>query len=258
MTVTDLNSGNTTMLKDHKLSIRGHRSGDQIPTLSCEVRDELGQGPASDIENSTIVATMSSQGLFTGSIELPLKNGKGVFSGVSGYQTKGQYHIFINFSDSALFPYEIEIEIRGCNLGEFQTQDGKYCEKCSQGTYNIFENSSNESCKPCPENGICEGSVPFPREGYYHSNPCSLHFQRCLSNHACNEDSRKLKLNMTVTEIDTCNFTESNQPLQVTNYSKIQCREVSFFLKGSIKLCFRAMKVCFVVRVVRNSRELLL
>ena len=198
-----------------------YRSGSPL-VLDLEVRDDFGQGPAVDRTGRVISSTVSSpDSLFSGSHTI-LLDSRFTELNVTGFAKPGRYTILIDFDEENLESVEIEIEVQKCVIGEIPLRDGTLCEPCSTTTYS-FSPDEDQSCKECPENGICTTRVILPDRGYWHPTPCSTQIQRCLSRDACDNDSRRRALEELTKDVESCTFYETF----IKSYAEAQCSEVS-------------------------------
>ena len=210
-------------IEGNRYVVRNHVSGTQIPRLSLETVDALGQGPAPGTDNATIVATMSSpDGLFTGFVSVRMDDGVGRFSGVAGYREAGFYRVRVDFSERSIPSFTIVVEIRGCVIGEAIVANGTVCQPCIGDTYNFFPETSDIGCASCPENANCDGVFILPDDGYWHQTPCSDNIQECLTKRACDADNRKEDMRRLQDSVEECHFTEA----YVRSYVDSECRKV--------------------------------
>ena len=222
-----LSDDNATAFGERRhFEIEDHPSGEPLPSFALRVVDGLGHGPAIGLNHETVEAFMTAEkGFFSGSVNVPLTNGSGNFSRVVGFGPKGKYRCVINFSEESIEPVEIEVNIRGCKMGEVAAANGTICELCSFDTYNLRE-EGNQSCRPCPENGDCSTHVILPEEGYWHATPCSKKLQRCLTSSACDFENRKDQLEAATKDIESCDFDKTFPTL----YNEAQCKKASLYL----------------------------
>lgn len=137
-------SGNPTVIKNYA-------SGSLLPTIWITIIDDLGQWPAIGIKNDTVQATMiSPDGFILGTVSIPLINGKGNFTGITGFCSNGTYELVIEFSEKSLNPLKLYVEVRQCRVGESSSSDGSLCVECNTATYS-FHPEEAKSCQPCPE-----------------------------------------------------------------------------------------------------------
>ena len=198
-----------------------YRSGSPL-VLDLEVRDDFGQGPAVDRTGRVISSTVSSpDSLFSGSHTI-LLDSRFTELNVTGFAKPGRYTVLIDFDEENLESVEIEIEVQKCLIGEVPLRDDTLCEPCSTTTYS-FSPDEDQSCKECPENGICTTRVILPDRGYWHPTPCSTQIQRCLSRDACDTDSRRRALEELTKDVESCAFNETF----IKSYAEAQCSEVS-------------------------------
>jgi hypothetical protein len=62
----------------------------------------------------------------------------------------------------------MSVAFRECIAGEIETID-KSCYVCAEETYSV--NGLGDSCFPCPDEAICEGSnVMYPKANYWRAN----------------------------------------------------------------------------------------
>ena len=201
-----------------------HTSGTPIPRVNFTLLDSLDQGPAamSDIETIEVVM-WSPDGLFPGVVSFLLREGIGSSPLMIGLAAPGMYTVVANFSVPNIQSFVMRIRVRECVVGESAALDGTVCQPCSTETYNFHPNEVNRGCTPCPDDAVCDAAYIRPSKGYWHKTPCSLEFQECLSETACDFDERDAVLiNLTLSQTD-CNFSNSF----VQNYGDDQCREVS-------------------------------
>ena len=210
-------------VKNNELVSKNHRSGDSLPTLLVEVLDGYGQSPALGEGDAFVEATMRSPNdLFSGEINMPVNEKRKGFPPITGFQRPGRFEIQINFSESGLESLTVEVQVRGCQLGEFSQENGTLCVLCSGSQYNFDPDAT--MCQPCPDNGNCTTEVIHPNAGYWHRTPCSRHVQQCVSREACDFSGRKDDLDDVTSEMEICELDESLD----RDYSQAQCKEVSF------------------------------
>ena len=222
-----LSGDNETAFGERRhFEIKDHPSGEPLPSFALRVVDGLGHWPAIGLNRETVEAYMTAdRGFFPGALYVPLINGSGNFSRVVGFGRKGKYRCVINFSEESIEPVEIDVNIRGCKMGEVAAANGTICELCSFDTYNLRE-ERNQSCRPCPENGDCSTHVILPAKGYWHTTPCSKKLRKCLTSSACDFDGRKELLKTVTEDVDSCDFNKTFPTL----YNEAQCKEVSLYL----------------------------
>jgi len=81
--------------------------------------------------------------------------------------------------------------IRECQVGEY-TQNGD-CLRCPPRHYGF--DGSRERCQKCDVHAVCEGGAALvPDDGYWHSNPFSPYFRRCLITSGCEYENRRRTL----------------------------------------------------------------
>ncbi len=214
---------NEEPVKNNQLVSKNHRSGDSLPVLLAEVLDGYGQSPALGEGDAFVRATMySPNDIFSGEVNMEVNAKRKGFPPITGFQRPGQYEIQIDFSEPGLEPLAIEVEIRGCILGEFSQENGTLCVLCSGSQYNFDPDAT--TCQPCPENGNCTTDVIHPDRGYWHRTPCSRHVQRCVSRDACDFSGREDDLNAVTSEMETCTLDKTLD----RDYSRAQCKKVGF------------------------------
>ena len=210
----------TQTVLQSQYTLSNHTSGRAVPTIDVEVLDALEQGPAIGVAKDTVQAIMRSPDeFFNGQILVPLIGGRGTFTGVTGYRRPGRYKILIEFSETSLEDFELEIDVRECSFGEEAAANGLLCKQCSGKTYNF---APGERCKECPEGGICTTRFIRPDKGYWHRTPCSRHLQRCLTQRACDFGNRDDDLIDYVEAIESCDIDTND----VADYEAVQCRKV--------------------------------
>ena len=218
--------GNHTVINGTSYVVRNQASRSLLPTITLEVTDEFGQGPAVVVDNITIQATMMSpDNFFTGSVAIFLEGGVGNFSNIIGFQQPGRYTLNITFSEESIEAFIIIVEIRDCTIGETTAANGSFCQSCSPGTYNFLLEPAS-TCLPCHKDSICNTHFIRPRKGHWHQFPCSNQIQRCMTNRACDFDDRDEKLAELTTEMLNCTFDQQF----ITEYTQAQCRKVSLLL----------------------------
>ena len=214
---------NEKPVKNNELVSKNHRSGDSLPKLLVEVMDGYGQSPALGEGDAFVQATVRSPNdLFSGEINMPVNEKRKGFPSITGFQHPGRYEIQIDFSESGLESLIFEVQVRGCQLGEFSQENGTLCVLCSGSQYNFDPDAT--TCQPCPENGNCTTDVIHPNSGYWHRTPCSRHVQQCVSREACDFNGREGDLDDVTSEMEICELDESLD----RDYSQAQCKEVSF------------------------------
>ena len=203
--------------------IPSHKSGTLLPVITLRVQDGFGQGPAISVNNDTVEATMiSPDDFFTGSVKIALKNGKGKFNGVAGFQAPGKYRICIQFNDDALRTFHISVQVRRCKIGETTAANGMFCQPCNGASFNFFPDE-NTGCLACPSDGNCDTNVIRPNKAHWHQSPCSTRIQRCLSRRACDFPERSQRLMLLGKDLVNCEFSDTF----LESYSDAQCRKVS-------------------------------
>lgn len=213
------------VLYDGYYFVANHASGSALPTVYLEVVDWLGQGPAIGVLSDNISATMSSpEDFFDGSVTVLLEDGHGNISGVTGFQPPGHYNVVVSFSEESLKPLVIEVQIRGCRIGEAAAASGSICEPCNGETYNFFP-EDGMNCQPCHKDGNCVETFIRPNKGHWHQSPCSDHIQRCLTNKECDFEGRDEKLAEMMKSYENCNFDERF----ITSYNEAQCAVVGIY-----------------------------
>ena len=220
-------SGDEQKVEGNIYVLQNHLSGSQLPSLFLTLIDEAGQGPAFGAGNETVVATMwSPDGLFTGLVRVRLVNGVGNFSGIAGYREPGFYDVRVDFSSPSIPSFTILVEVRRCSIGEAAAVSGTVCQRCSGDSFNFFPDREGATCEACPENAKCDEPAIRPRNGHWHSTPCSRHIQECLTRRACDDEGRDERLKEVASTVQSCNLTAEF----IENYRAAECKKVRFFL----------------------------
>ena len=223
--ISDKETGLSRLVNGTNYTVHNHRSGEPIPMIVLTAVDELGQSPAVGENNKDIEAMMSSpDGFFIGRVIEPL-GVEGASLSAAGFVQPGNYRILIIFEGADLESFEITVEVKPCDIGEVTSRNGTLCVSCNAVSFNFYPKEDLE-CHPCPANGDCSSQVIMPERGYWHRTPCSEHIQRCLTEEACDSDSRENTLAELTQDVQTCQF--DDQYLQ--DYTEAQCREVSIVL----------------------------
>jgi len=180
-----------------------------------------------------------------------LETGMCTIADLIGFVLRKNYPIRIYpKNDYILKATTLTIMVRNCNINEESTWNMRLCEKCDVASYN-FNLSSSAKCRLCPENANCTKRYIKPKHGYWHKSPCHANVKRCIVEEACKVQDRLGKLDNLTRNLDDCNLNDT----MLSNYSKVQCREVSMssFVKYSTKQWVdgRDIKV-YYVEVVRN------
>ena len=206
--------------------IEGYKSGSSLPTITLQVQDDFRQSPAIGRDFRNMIATVfSSDKLFAGRQSLLLDRRQVEHQAV-GFAEPGVYTIVLEFEDDYVETVEIEVEVQKCMIDEVPSISGTLCEKCSATTYSFNPTDDEDlGCQPCPANGNCESRVIAPKDGYWHSSPCSVYIRRCLTSYACNFDDRKAKLQEKTKHMESCDLS----PTEVEDYQKAQCAKASVF-----------------------------
>ena len=216
------NDHETVFIDGRHFEVKDHASGEPLPGFELKVVDDLGHWPAIGLNNETVEAFMTAdRDFFSGSVRVPLINGEGNLTRVVGFGAKGNYTCLIEFSEESIEPVVIDVDIRGCRMGEVAAANGTVCELCSFDTYNLGEDG-DKSCRPCPDNGDCSTHVILPMKGYWHMTPCMERLRRCLTSSACNFENRTERLKTLTKGVESCHFKEEFQML----YNETQCKEV--------------------------------
>ena len=199
-----------------------YRSGDELPSITVQLVDGLGQGPARS--HTTVKAVLSSAGNFLHRpIELPMDDGGAEFSKIEGYVRSGSYQMTISFTGTTLLKsLSIRVIVKECSIGEVMSKTRSLCVDCSSTSYNFHPEKETDSCEPCPEHGSCENHVITPNDGYWHKTPCSRHLQRCLTSHACEFKDRSKKLQQRTEDLEDCALDDE----WIANYTQAQCAKV--------------------------------
>ena len=206
--------------------VPNHENGRALPTVNLMTEDALGQGPAIGANGSTISMEVSSPDEFLPSTSIvSMQGGIGRLSGITGLVPKGNYSVQVRFRGERIEDLVISVHVSGCPIGKALVANGTICTPCDEGTYSLFPDS-DRGCRPCPENGDCGSSVIAPKRGYWHPTPCSKHIQRCVSNRACDVESRQMVIRELTRGVRSCEFDVTF----ARNYSSAQCREVAFTL----------------------------
>ena len=145
------------------------------------------------------------------------------FPDVVGYGIPGNYRTGGSFNEKAIKTVTLIVTVPSCVIGEITDDGTGFCSQCSSSTYSF--NPLSHSCRPCPENGICETNAITPKDGYWHWTPCSKNLQRCLTSHACKFKGRSETLKDMTRNITTCIFDDE----QRDEYQQNQCAEVRIF-----------------------------
>ena len=199
-----------------------YRSGSPL-SISLEIRDGFDQGPAVGRNGRVVSSTISSpNSLFSGNQTI-LLGSLSTELNVTGFAKPGHYTVLINFDEDILKEEEINVTVQNCTIGEASLRNGTLCEPCNAATYNFHPDDEDSDCQPCPDNGNCATKVIVPKQGYWHSSPCSPHIQRCLSSDACRNEKRVEKLEQKTQNMDNCSI--SNK--EIEDYQQAQCEEAS-------------------------------
>lgn len=204
-------------------AVRNHRSGTTLPGIEIQLRDEYDQGPVFGNGNRTVEATMhSTDELFVGSIIVPFKNGKGIFTGIRGYGKPGTYTVTIDFNVTTLESFSYNVTVRECQIDEQATRDQSLCINCTTDQYK-FDLSPHSVCRPCPEHANCSTTVIHPQSNYFHWYPCSTHLQPCLTRDGCNSRERAADIKAVTRKMTDCTVDDN----RMRSYHEAQCNVVS-------------------------------
>ena len=223
----------TEVLTGEGFEVRDYVGGNQLPTLSVEMLDELKQGPANanTIGPDGMATLTASEGFQVGSSSLSVEGQTANFPLLIGFGLPGIYNMTIRFArhecagdhnNSAFVdPLTITVHVRNCTVGEMPVGETKICSNCSTSTYNFDPEA--EECQPCPENGNCKTRVIVPNDGYWHASPCSVNITRCLTSYACKFDDRDERLTNLTRDMKNCRINATT----VEEYQQTQCAEAS-------------------------------
>ena len=199
-----------------------YRSGSPL-SISLEVRDGFDQGPAVGRNGRVVSSTISSPNSLFSGYQTILLGSPSTELNVTGFAKPGNYTVLINFDEDILKEEEINVTVQNCTIGEASLRNGTLCEPCNAATYNVDVDDEESECRPCPDNGNCTTKVIVPKQGYWHSSPCSPHIQRCLTTHACDCKNRTATLQEKSENMDNCNI--SNK--EIEEYQQEQCEKAS-------------------------------
>ena len=200
--------------------VENYESGDPM-TICLRVEDDRGQHPAIGKNDRYVIANVSSEDrLFKGSQEFLVSDPVAEIN-ITGFAKSGNYTLRIDFEEEGLESYEIEVQVKECDIGHVRHENGDLCVSCSSSTFN-FRPETEKTCHPCPEDGNCTFIYILPNEGYWNQMPCSEHIQRCLTSRACDHPERQERLDNVTNSLTDCVFNET----QIEAYNEAQCREV--------------------------------
>ena len=208
---------------DGTFQIEAHKSGEALPAFKLRIRDAFGQGPAFGSWNTTVQANVwSPEGLFTGNISVILHRGEAEIPGISTVKGPGDYSLIIHFLNIDLPNLNVDVTVRECLLGEYKDKSRGFCSSCSTTTFNFDRHA--EGCQSCPTNGDCSPKrVMYPRQGYWHSDPCGQHIQKCTTHAACDFPDREDKLMASTKDFES--YDDCGNATLCQDYVEAQCKE---------------------------------
>ena len=214
----------TEVLSGEGYEAPNYVGGDQLPTVTVELLDELKQGPAIVYYGGEVSATLSSsEGFQVGNVSLPVEGQTASFPRMIGFGLPGTYNMTIKFVNryarEITGPLTITVHVRNCTIGEVPVGETKICSNCSTSAYNFDPEA--EECQPCPENSNCMTRVIIPNAGYWHATPCSVNIARCLTSHACKFDNRLERLTNLTRNMKNCTVNAAT----IEEYQQEQCAE---------------------------------
>ena len=218
----------TEVLSGEGYEAPNYVGGDQLPTVTVELLDELKHGPAITYYRIEVSATLSSsEGFQVGNVSLPVEGQTASFPRMIGFGLPGTYNMTVRFTDAddreveVMDPFTITVHVRNCTIGEVPVGETKICSNCSTSAYNFDPEA--EECQSCPKNGDCTTRVIIPNAGYWHATPCSVNISRCLTSHACKFDNRLERLTNLTRNMKTCTVNAAT----IKEYQQEQCAEAS-------------------------------
>ena len=211
---------NFTNISERNDSIKDYESGKPM-IIHLQVEDDIGQGPAIGKNDQHVIANISSNDtLFDGFREILISDSDAEIS-ITGHAKPGEYSLYITFEEEGLDSYNVTVEVKECEINHERSEDETLCSPCSSSTFNFFP-KTDQSCRPCPEDGDCTSNFILPNKGCWNKIPCSEHIHRCLTSRACDREDRREKLENLTEPLTNCEFTET----WIKNYTETQCREV--------------------------------
>lgn len=179
-----------------------HASGKELNPIRVELRDAFDASAAAKgiLTVKTLAKGVELSGNPTSGISI---YGTSLVKGLKLRALPGLYNLTFRVTptDNNIETLEknFEVVVRDCAVGEVTREGGMACDRCKEGSYSFDPGQSD--CSPCPATKAeCNGSVLFPRDGYWHSHSQSAVLFACLHKDACSYVGRMRRLKASVQE----------------------------------------------------------
>ncbi|GMH45667.1 hypothetical protein BSKO_13624 [Bryopsis sp. KO-2023] len=203
--------------------IEQHSSGNDLKRIYVELQDSFGELVPMKM-TLTVRSTEPDLVEVSGSpVEgVQIRNGAYV-SGVMLSALPGTYNLTFQFvpiySGGATISKEVTVSVRKCKIGEVSEDNGLRCIPCKMDYYSF---NTNEGCRACPMNAVCNGSTLVPIDGFWQATSQSVHVQRCMFDKSCSYPNRTTML------VEAANNTkrvgwEEGYPLCAQGYTGLLC-----------------------------------
>jgi len=210
--------------------------GANIPDIYIKCFDDFGNQAQSGNDSLTGTLSFNIGGNRTMIFTTDLKDGVWNITGVRN-PSKATFNSSYSYKLEILFNFHwvpnitVLVNVRECRINEQKDDKGVQCKECDATEYNFDPMRYN--CKHCDETLDCSGTYVFPKDGFWHSSPCHVPAQKCLTAYACEEtaklqkkikDSGDGKISSAL-KYFSCTFSDNS----TNEYQKLQCKEVNFW-----------------------------
>ncbi|KAL4470463.1 hypothetical protein ABPG74_012074 [Tetrahymena malaccensis] len=238
------------------LTLNNIKSGQQIPKLAFELRDQTSK-PIFQLhsENINVFVQFSRK----------TKNFSNYYirgNNTAIYDTAQKYFIFediqligtpnskaiIEFKSDAIqilnpqtnqyesnYSYEVEVYFRNCSYGEIQNSYNSYteCVVCDQDKYSL----DNQQCYSCPSGAKCKNGLIYVNEGYWRKEEnsslvieCVNKQSNCVGKYYANKACLEGYIGPLCEECDIHGYYWGDSYSKVGSYECGQCKDLSSYL----------------------------
>ena len=157
--------------------------------LRIAVKDIFDQTITRGIADANLTLALISKAI-TGGLRYTAERGVAVIDSTFAWGIGVEDTLTIVSEQDPKIRLDIPFSTRKCFPGE--TTVGKECSKCPREFYGF---DPSLPCLPCESGAECGGGAAMvPMEGYWHSNPFSPVFRKCIKSTACAYTDRRQKL----------------------------------------------------------------